>query len=113
MQYISDFQNKVNLLEDTGIEIPEELKTIMLLTDYQTYSKIFVLLSSQEIKFLELISLKENCSKKKLEEETMMTNMVATARARLYHEMRAKVPATNTKQEEIHCSLKDLTSMKS
>jgi len=111
MQYISDFQNKVNLLEDTGIEIPEELKTIMLLTDYQTHSKIFVLPSSQEIKFLELISLKENCSKKKLEEETVMTNMVATARARLYHEMKA--PATNTKEEEVPCSLKDLTSMES
>ena len=31
IQYINDFQNKVNLLEDTGIEISEELKTIMLL----------------------------------------------------------------------------------
>jgi len=30
IQYIN-FQNKVNLLEDIGIEIPEKLKTIMLL----------------------------------------------------------------------------------
>jgi len=49
MQYINDFQNKVNLLEDTGIEIPEELKTIMLLNGLpDTFENFCIAIESRD-----------------------------------------------------------------
>jgi len=49
MQYISNFQNKVNLLEDTGIEIPEELKTIMLLNGLpDTFENFCIAIESRD-----------------------------------------------------------------
>lgn len=40
-QYINNFQEKINLLEDVGIEIPSELQSIMLLNslpeDYENF----------------------------------------------------------------------------
>lgn len=49
MQYINDFQSKVNLLEDTGIEIPEELKTIMLLNGLpETFENFCIAIESRD-----------------------------------------------------------------
>lgn len=49
MQYINDFQSKVNLLEDTGIEIPEELKTIMLLNGLpDTFENFCIAIESRD-----------------------------------------------------------------
>lgn len=48
-QYINKFQEKVNMLEDTGIEIPSELQSIMLLSSLpEEYDNFCVAIESRD-----------------------------------------------------------------